>query len=617
MSAELQSDLGGMIEPVARLLLGDPNERLSGGGELRFGANGSLAVHVSGDHRGTWRDHEAGAGGGVLDLIIHRQGGDRKQAAQWLREHTGNGASESGRTIAATYPYVDAHGDLIFEVVRFEPKEFRQRRPDGKGGFAWNVKGVAPTLYRMPQVLEAVRSGARIFIVEGEKDADRLASAGIVATCNPGGAGKWKPQLSELLSGAHVAIIPDADEAGKAHAEDVARQLTGLAENVRLIELADQARKEDVSDWLARGGSAEKLAKLADQAPVWRPSFKPRYPIIWFGQEDAVSPLTWLVRGLMVEGGVSVVYGPPKSSKTFLALDLALHVAHGRNWYDLRVKRGGVLYVCGEGVAGVRQRMKAWRQEKGGDTSAPFALVPQSVNLFDTDEELDRLIADIRGLAEPMGEAVSLVVFDTLARMIGSGDEDKARDINVLVRACERIQRETGAHVMIVHHSGKDRDRGMRGSNALLGAVDVAIEVKKDDAGLCEAKVPAIKDGGDIGPFTYTLRQSVVGTDSEGDEIVSCVIDPAGASQGASRLFLSDPERRCLALLREMERDSRDTAGQSSGVPIGTWRDKFRDLENGTFDARKKRAERAVKSIIDKGLAEPWGDRVFATGADQ
>jgi hypothetical protein len=151
------------------------------------------------------------------------------------------------------------------------------------------------------------------------------------------------------------------------------------------------------------------------------------------------------------------------------------------DWYGARVKGGGVIYVCREGAAGVRQRMKAWRQEKAGDRAAPFALVPQSINLFDGEEELDRLIADINGLADPMQGPVRLVVLDTLSRMIGSGDEDKARDINVMVRSAERIQRDTGAHVMIVHHSGKDRDRGMRGSNGLLGAVDAAIEVTRDE----------------------------------------------------------------------------------------------------------------------------------------
>jgi hypothetical protein len=525
---------------------------------------------------------------------------------------------EPAKKIVATYPYVDRAGALLFEVVRYEPKDFRQRRPNGAGGYDWNLKGVGVTLYRLPTVLEAIARGERVFIVEGEKDADKLCDLGLVATCNPGGAGKWKASMSEILAGARVAIVPDNDEVGAEHAEAVARSLHELAGEVRVISLGGLARKGDVSDWLSAGGSAAALDGLANAASDWRPVFKPRYPIMWFGQEDAAQQLSWLVRGLMVEGGVSVVYGPPKSSKTFLVLDLALHVAHGREWYGMRVKAGGVLYVCGEGVAGVRQRMKAWRKEKTGDTSAPFALLPQSIDLFDDEDALDRLIADIKDLAEPMGGPVRLVVFDTVSRMIGSGDEDRAQTINVIVRSAERVQRETGAHVLFVHHSGKDISKGMRGSNAFLGAVDVAIEVSKDDKGLCEAKVKAIKDGGEPGPFTYTLRQSTVGTDEEGEDIVSCVIDSAGASQGVERdqsRKLTEADQRALDLLRELLRDNGTGRDTRHNVPLQTWRDRCIAAGTGNFEANKKAFWRSKEKLQRNEIIVVSGDLVAIWGA--
>lgn len=616
------TDFAALIEPVARELLGEPNDKLSRGDDLRFGSQGSLRITVRGDHRGTWRDHESGAGGGVLDLVIHKRGGDKAGAAAWLSEIFPNdvAATAARRKIIATYPYVDAADNLLFEVVRFEPKDFRQRRPDGAGGFHWNLKGVEPTLYRLPEVLRAVRENERVYIVEGEKDADKLVALGFVATCNPGGAGKWKPQLAQILRDARVAIIPDNDDVGIEHAETVAKSLQGVVSNVRVLALGEQARKADVSDWIASGGTAEQLVEITADAADWRPSFKPRFPLIWFGREDAVAPMSWLVRGLMVDGGVSVVFGPPKSSKTFVVLDLALHVAHGRDWYGLRVKPGGVVYVCGEGSAGVRQRMKAWRQEKDGDTSAPFALLPQSINMFDAAEELDRLVADINGLADPMGGPVRLVVFDTVSRMIGSGDEDKARDINVLVRNAERVQKETGAHVLFVHHSGKDRDRGMRGSNAFLGAVDVAIEVSKDDTGLCEAKVTAIKDGGEIGPFTYTLRQSAVGTDEEGDDIVSCVIDPAGARQGGERgtsRRLTDADRHSLLQLRKLFEDMGTGGDTPQSVPVDTWRDRCYSAGTGSPEARKKAFQRCRERLQAAKFISIHGSAVsIAEGAE-
>jgi 5S rRNA maturation endonuclease (ribonuclease M5) len=614
-----ESDIATRAEAVAKALFGEPNERQSTKDELRFGTHGSLRVSIAGEHRGTWTNHESGESGGVLDLIVHKQGGDHKSAAAWLRENIeGVAAANDAGRIVEVYRYEDWAGVLVHEVVRYEPKSFRQRRPDGKGGHLWNMKGVHPTLYNLPRVHEATMKGELVIVVEGEKDADRLNRLGLVATCNAGGAGKWKPEHTGQLSGARVAIIPDNDDAGRDHAEQVAAAMRERSPEVKVVPLDLAERKADASDWLDAGGGADELHRLIAAAPAWRPSFKPRFPIVWFGREDDAAPLRWLVRGLLVEGGLSVVYGPPKSTKTFVALDIALHIAHDRGWYGLKVRGAGVAYVCGEGAAGARQRMKAWRQERDGDASAPFALIPQSINMFDDPDELDRLIADLHGMALPMGKPVGLVVLDTLSRMIGGGDEDRARDINVVVRSAERIQQLTGAHVMIVHHSGKDRDRGMRGSNALLGAVDSAIEVTKDAAtGFCEAKVTAIKDGEALGPFAYTLRQSTVGTDEEGDDIVSCVIDPAGARQGGKRENVSQTEQRCLSVLHSLIGDNGDMPGQKAVVPLATWRDKFVSSEKGETAAIKKRWQRAIETLENRGLFEILMGQVYLTAKDE
>jgi hypothetical protein len=135
---------------------------------------------------------------------------DRKGIHSWLTEHgintTGNGgASLHGRQIVATYPYDDEAEKLLYEVVRFSPKGFAQRRPDGNGGWHWNLQDVRRVMYRLPEVLHAVD----IFIVEGEKDADNLRSAGLTATTVPGGAGKWRPDYANSFkSHQYVIIIP-------------------------------------------------------------------------------------------------------------------------------------------------------------------------------------------------------------------------------------------------------------------------------------------------------------------------------------------------------------------------------------------------------------------------
>jgi hypothetical protein len=180
-----------------------------------------------------------------------------------------NGTASNNKKIVAAYDYVDAGGELLFQVVRFDPKDFRQRRPDpnGKEGWAWNLEGVPRVLYRLPEVLQAVAEGRPVYVVEGEKDADNLCRLGVTATTNAGGAGKWKNVYSETLRGASVVILPDNDAAGRNHALQVARSLYGVAASVRVVHLPDLPPKGDVSDWLAAGGTREQLEKLAAAAP--------------------------------------------------------------------------------------------------------------------------------------------------------------------------------------------------------------------------------------------------------------------------------------------------------------------------------------------------------------
>lgn len=621
------TDFVDLMDPVARRLLGAPNPHLSSKDEWRYGSRGSLSVKVGGPHKGTWNDHETATGGGVLDLVIREKGGDRKSAADWLRQEFGLADERPeptrDRRPVATYPYTDENGDLLFEVVRFEPKDFRQRRPDGRGGYAWNLKGVRLVPYRLPELIEDLAQDRPVFVVEGEKDVDRLRALGVPATCNPAGAGKWRDEFSATFDGADVVILPDNDDAGREHADKVARSLADHASRIRLVDLPNLPRKGDVTDWLKAGGTVEALHGLVDHAPTWRPKAATRLPVVWYGDEDAAPPLSWLVKGLLVDGGFSAIYGPPGTSKTFVALDLALHVAHGRDWFGRRVAPGAVVYVSGEGASGMLLRMKAWRREKGDGTRAPFALVPSSVNLFDDDSGADMLIDDVKAHAAALDVPLRLVVLDTLSRMIGSGDEDKARDINVVVQRAEKIQRETGAHVLIVHHSGKDRDRGMRGSNALLGAADAVIEVSRhEESGICEGKIVKVKDGSAVDPFKYTLRQSVLGTDEDGEDITSAIVDPTDASPGVTRgrPNLTNAEKIALEALDEALIDEgvvQPIASVPSGgraVKVEAWRAHAyrRGIADGTEEARRKAFQRLRQSLQTKriiGIEGEWAWR--------
>lgn len=182
-----------------------------------------------------------------------------------------------GPQIIATYDYRDERKQLLYQAVRFKPKDFRQRRPDGNGEWVWKMRGVRRVLYGLPELL-AADSQQTVFIPEGEKDVDRLRSLGLVAVCNVGGAGKWKEDYNGPLAGRRVIIIPDCDDAGRKHAEEVARSLSDVTESVRILLLPELSEKGDVSDWLDAGGTKDELLRLAENAqskysrPISRPS---------------------------------------------------------------------------------------------------------------------------------------------------------------------------------------------------------------------------------------------------------------------------------------------------------------------------------------------------------
>jgi hypothetical protein len=170
------------------------------------------------------------------------------------------------RRVVKVYDYRDRDGALLYQVVRYEPKGFAVRQPDGYGGYIYSIKNLPRILYRLPELL-AARLDQLVLIVEGEKDADRLSALGFVTTTNVSGASKWHKEYLEELRGRRVAIIPDNDEAGRAHAEQVARLLVGIAASVKIVELPDMPPKGDVSDYLNAGNTPEALRDLINAAP--------------------------------------------------------------------------------------------------------------------------------------------------------------------------------------------------------------------------------------------------------------------------------------------------------------------------------------------------------------
>ena len=210
---------------------------------------------------GMWYCHSlCQRGGSMVDFEMALTGSDFRRAAAEVDRIVGQ-APATNRRIVKTYDYEDEHGVLLYQVVRYEPKTFRQRRPDGCGGWIWKTKGVPQVLYRRSKLKDA----ETVIVVEGEKDVESLERLGFVATCNPGGAGKWRREYSDLLSGKRVIVLPDNDAPGKEHADQIVATLIGKAAEVRL---AIVGKGKDVTEWIGAGATREIIEAAISAAAV-------------------------------------------------------------------------------------------------------------------------------------------------------------------------------------------------------------------------------------------------------------------------------------------------------------------------------------------------------------
>lgn len=255
-----------------------------------------------------------------------------------------NGHEPQERRIIATYDYQTGAGELSYQVVRYEPKDFRQRRPDGNG-WIWNIAGLKRIPYHLPEL-----AGAEyVFVVEGEKDVDALRALGLAATCNSGGAGKWTSELSQYFKpNQHITIIPDNDESGRKHAQQVAASLHGKVASVKVLELPGLGDKGDVSDWLKGRdpeAAAEELSRLAEAAPEWKP-VEPATAGGWEPPEhweirDGGHPeqwecpeTKWAAAGLFARGSLVIVAGESQVGKTLITLSACRQLLTGPKLFE-------------------------------------------------------------------------------------------------------------------------------------------------------------------------------------------------------------------------------------------------------------------------------------------
>lgn len=394
-------------------------------------------------------------------------------------QENGNGQ----RRIVATYDYTDEAGTVLFQTVRYEPKDFKQRRPDGRGGWIWKLAGSRLVLYRLPEALKA----ETVLILEGEKDVETAYRLGLpdgwAATCNPMGAGKWREEYSEVLKGKRVVILPDSDEPGEKHAAQVAQSLQGRAATVWRLTLPEGCK--DLSKWAEAGGLPHAFRSLLDStqpfvfmsapenAPPHETNFSPLHVTDFLDVRQEEDKIEWVLEDYLPQGGLVLIAGKPKEGKTTLIYELAVKVAKGLPFLNRVTHPAGVLILgLEEHPRDMRLRLRSLAAD---DNTNLFVSSGNLSPTSDTFEQIKRYILE---------KGIALVVVDTLGVFWSVRDENDAAEVQRAIKPFLALARESGACVLLIHHARKSEGQHgdeIRGSGALLAAVDVALILKRHE----------------------------------------------------------------------------------------------------------------------------------------
>lgn len=349
--------------------------------------------------------------------------------------------------------------------------------------------------------------------------------------------------------------------------------------------------------------SAEEFDALVEEGagpePESAEAKPPRFrfePVADFASTTAAP---WIVKGVLPQAGLAVIYGASGAGKSFAVLDLALAIARGESWRGRKVRQGKVAYVAAEGAEGFRKRLAAYAQHHNVDlVSVPMAVLNGAPNLLEVKDAADLVI----GVQAAGGAEV--IVVDTLAQTMPGGNENAGEDMGKALGHCRRIHEKTGALVILIHHSGKDQAKGARGWSGLRAAADAEIEVLRDEAGQRSLRLSKSKDGEDGLEWGFELQQVTLGIDEDLDPITSCIVAEAELKKGQVSKPMGPKETIVHAVVMEMAQ------AQSTGIELeAVIQEAVRRLpgpEDGKRDTRKQHVKRALESLTRGDSAPFW-----------
>lgn len=363
-------------------------------------------------------------------------------------------------------------------------------------------------------------------------------------------------------------------------------QVTGKS----LVRLANEHGARINLNGPASAGEFEALVETETPVPegqTARFSFEPVH------QFASATALPWIIKGVLPQAGLAVVYGASGSGKSFAVLDIGMAIARGLPWRGKKTKQGRVAYIAAEGAEGFRKRIAAYAQHQGVDLSTvPMTVLNAAPNLLEKQDAVD--VA--KGVKASGGADV--IIIDTLAQTTPGANENAGEDMGKALGYCKRIHETTGALVLLIHHSGKDATKGARGWSGVRAACDAELEVVRSEAGRA-LRLTKNKDGEDGLEWGFDLEVVQIGIDEDMDPITSCVVIETAmpAVGGVSSRKLGPVEKIVNAVVQEF------AAAQSSGIEVAqvlAEAIKRMDLpEDRKRDTRKQRARRALEALCN------------------
>jgi len=452
-------------------------------------------------------------------------GGNARQFAERLGvEPPGENGRGTKQDVIATYDYKDEHGYPLFRVCRTKPKGFFGQRYEG-GQWVNGLKEVRRVLYRLPEILKA----PVVYIVEGEKDVDQLWSMDIPATCNPGGAGKWRDEYSEILARKKAVIIPDNDNPGEDHVLQVAKSLLPFADSVKIVNLPGlgprkEKHGEDISDWLDAGHSMEELAEAVTRNPLVDPEISfPHYREETVRKEIKLQ--TWeeflstnpaereyTINGILPDFGLVVLLGRGKHGKSTLAIHACRAISMGWEFLERQTKVKPVVYVNYEMAEDYLQTLL-----RAGDCPKGAFIInrPETILTQKT----------IGGLMDQVESGPGVMVIDSFrgAFKLKGDAENLSGGAGIILRRLQDLAIDKGWLIILIHHSnrgGKEGTDSVSGTSDWIAAPDVLWSWSRPDPDksgtlTIEGRIPPVEPMA----VKLTLEEcSFVGSVKEGKE---------------------------------------------------------------------------------------------------